>query len=90
MQLNCSKRRKMTDEPDSFDDDIGGDVTIIDKLDILITLIENGPRDKYKALTNTLYEAKFQLLHAWNEVQYYMELCEGYEKTIKQVGDKLK
>ena len=80
----------MTDEPDSFDDDIGGDVTIIDKLDILITLIENGPRDKYKALTNALYEAKFQLLHAWNEVQYYMELCEGYENTIKQVGDKLK
>ncbi len=79
----------MTDEPDSFGDSID-DVSIIDKLDILITLIENGPRDKYKALTNTLYEARFQLLHAWNEVQYYMELCESYENTIKQVGDKLK
>ena len=82
----------MIEEPDNLGDDDSetGDVSIIDKLDILITLIENGPRDKYKALTNTLYEAKFQLLHAWNEVQYYMELCEGYENTIKQVGDKLK
>lgn len=82
----------MIEEPDNFGDDDSetNDVSIIDKLDILITLIENGPRDRYKALTNTLYEAKFQLLHAWNEVQYYMDLCEGYEKTFKQVGDKLK
>ena len=82
----------MIEEPDNLGDDDSetGDVSIIDKLDILITLIENGPRDRYKALTNTLYEAKFQLLHAWNEVQYYMDLCEGYEKTFKQVGDKLK
>ena len=82
----------MIEEPDNFGDDDSetNDVSIIDKLDILITLIENGPKDRYKALTNTLYEAKFQLLHAWNEVQYYMDLCEGYEKTFKQVGDKLK
>ena len=82
----------MIEEPDNLGDDDSetGDVSIIDKLDILITLIENGPKDRYKALTNTLYEAKFQLLHAWNEVQYYMDLCEGYEKTFKQVGDKLK
>lgn len=84
----------MTDNPndDDFDDekiDID-EITIIDKIDILITLIENGPKDKYKALTNVLYDAKFQLLHAWNEVQYYMELCEGYEKTIKEIGDSLK
>ncbi len=25
-----------------------------------------------------------------NEAQYYLELCEGYEKTIKQIGDELK
>ena len=82
----------MIEEPDNLgdDDSESSDVSIIDKLDILITLIENGPRDRYKALTNTLYEAKFQLLHAWNEVQYYMELYAGYEKTIKQMGDKLK
>lgn len=79
----------MTEDPEDFGDEIDS-VTIIDKIDILITLIENGPRDKYKALVNVLYDARFQLLHAWNEVQYYMELCEGYERTIKQVGDKLK
>ncbi len=79
----------MTEDPEDFGDAIDN-VTIIDKIDILITLIENGPRDKYKALVNVLYDARFQLLHAWNEVQYYMELCESYEKAIKKVGDKLK
>jgi len=69
------------------------EVSVIDKIDILLTLIENGPensRNRYKALSAVLNEAKFQLLHAWNEAQYYMELCEGYERTIKQIGDKLK
>ena len=79
----------MTEDPEDFGDAIDN-VTIIDKIEILITLIENGPKDKYKALVNVLYDARFQLLHAWNEVQYYMELCEGYERTIKQVGDRLK
>lgn len=79
----------MTDDPEDFGDEIDN-VTIIDKIDILITLIENGPKDKYKALVNVLHDARFQLLHAWNEVQYYMELCESYERAIKQVGDKLK
>ena len=79
----------MTDEPEDFGDHLD-DVTIIDKIDILITLIENGPKEKYKALVNVLYDARFQILHAWNEVQYYMELCDGYERTIKQAGDKLK
>jgi len=77
---------------DDFDDDkIGIDeVAIIDKIDILLTLIENGPKDKYKALALVLHEAKFQLLHALNEAQYYSQLCDGYEKTIKQLGDSLK
>lgn len=66
------------------------EVSVIDKIDILLTLIENGPKDKYKALAFVLQEAKFQLLHAWNEAQYYMELCEGYEKTIQELGDTLK
>jgi hypothetical protein len=84
----------MTDNPN--DDDFDNEkfdidqISVIDKIDILITLIENGPKDRYKSLTNVLYEARFQLLHAWNEVEYYMELCEGYERAIKQVGDKLK
>jgi hypothetical protein len=79
----------MTEDPDDFDDEID-EVSVIDKIDILITLIENGPKDRYKALAVVLHEAKFQLLHAWNEVQYYMELCESYERAIKQIGDKLK
>ncbi len=66
------------------------EVSVIDKIDILLALIENGPKDKYKALAFVLQEARFQLLHAWNEAQYYMELCEGYEKTIQELGDKLK
>ena len=69
------------------------EVSVIDKIDILLTLIQNGPessRNRYRALSAVLNEAKFQLLHAWNEAQYYMELCEGYERTIKQIGDKLK
>jgi len=79
----------MTDDPDNFNDEID-EVSVIDKINILITLIENGPKGRYKTLASVLHEAKFQLLHAWNEVQYYMELCESYEKTIKQIGDKLK
>ena len=69
------------------------EVSVIDKIDILLTLIENGPenaRNRYKALSAVLSEAKFQLLHAWNEAQYYLELCEGSERTIKQIGDELK
>lgn len=69
------------------------EVSVIDKIDILLTLIENGPensRNRYRALSAVLNEAKFQLLHAWNEAQYYLELCEGYERTIKQLGDELK
>lgn len=65
-------------------------VSIIDKIDILLTLIENGPKDKYQSLAFVLEEAKFQLLHAWNEAQYYMELCESYERQINLVGDKKK
>lgn len=66
------------------------EVSVIDKIDILLALIENGPKDKYKALAFVLQEAKFQLLHAWNEAQYYMELCESYEEQILKAGDKLK
>ena len=83
----------MTEDPndDDFDDGVEMDeVTVIDKINILLTLIENSQSEKYKALALVLQEARFQLLHAWNEVQYYMELCESYEKSIKELGDKLK
>lgn len=78
----------MTEDDDNFEDI--EEVSIIDKIDILLSLIQNDPKNRYRALAIVLKDAKFQLLHAWNEAQYYMELCEGYENTIKRVGDKLK
>jgi hypothetical protein len=81
----------MTEDDSDFDHI--DEVSVIDKIDILLTLIENGSensRTRYRALAAVLSEAKFQLLHAWNEAQYYLELCEGYEKTIKQIGDELR
>lgn len=78
----------MTEDDSDFD--ANQEVSVIDKIDILLTLIEHGQKDRYKALAFVLKEAKFQLLHAWNEAQYYMELCESYEEQIKRAGDKLK
>lgn len=78
----------MTEDDDNFEDI--EEVSIIDKIDILLSLIQNDPKNRYRALAIVLKDAKFQLLHAWNEAQYYMDLCEGYENTIKRVGDKLK
>ncbi len=81
----------MTEDDSDFDHI--DEVSVIDKIDILLTLIENGSensRTRYRALAAVLSEAKFQSLHAWNEAQYYLELCEGYEKTIKQIGDELR
>ena len=81
----------MTEDDSDFDHI--DEVSVIDKIDILLTLIENGSensRTRYRALAAVLSEAKFQLLHARNEAQYYLELCEGYEKTIKQIGDELR
>lgn len=81
----------MTEDDSEFDGT--EEVSVIDKIDILLTLIQNGPensKNKYRALASVLNEAKFQLLHAWNEAQYYMELCESYENKIKQVGDRFK
>ena len=80
----------MTDDEKEEFDDAMENVSVIDKIDILITLIENSSTDKYKSLQLVLEEAKFQLLHAWNEIQYYMELCEGYETAIKKVDSELK
>ena len=86
----------MIDNPDNNDlpdsDDV--QITVIDKIDILLSLIEKGfPKDaklRYQTLTELLLDARFQLLHSWNEIEYYMELCEAYEKQFKEIGDKLK
>ncbi len=80
----------MTDDDREEFDDAMEHVSVVDKIDILISLIENTNTDKYRALKLVLEEARFQLIHAWNEAQYYMELCEGYESAIKQIGSELK
>jgi hypothetical protein len=79
----------MTDDDREEFDDAMENVNIIDKIDILISLIETSKTDRYKSLQLVLEEAKFQLAHAWNEVQYYMELCESYETAIKKAGSEL-
>ena len=79
----------MTDDDREEFDDAMEHVSVVDKIDILISLIESSNTDKYRALKLVLEEARFQLLHAWNEAQYYMDLCEGYEKTIKDIGDRI-
>ncbi len=77
------------DDREEFDDAMEH-VSVIDKIEILISLIEGSNTDKYRALKLVLEEARFQLLHAWNEVQYYMELCQSYETAIKKAGSELK
>ena len=77
------------DDREEFDDAMDH-VSVVDKIDILISLIESSRNNKYRALKLVLEEARFQLLHAWNEAQYYMELCDGYETAIKKAGSELK
>ena len=70
-----------------IDDDDGDEiesVTVIDKLDVLIALIKNNNNEKQYAILSLLEETKFHLFHAWNEAQYYRELCESYESAINK------
>ena len=79
----------MTDDDREEFDEAMEHVSVIDKIHILISLIEGSKTDRYKSLQLVLEEAKFQLLHAWNEAQYYMELCDSYETAIKKAGSEL-
>ena len=70
-----------------IDDDDGDEIesiTVIDKLDVLIALIKNNNNEKQYAILSLLEETKFHLFHAWNEAQYYRELCESYETAINK------
>ena len=70
-----------------IDDDDGDEIesiTVIDKLDVLIALIKNNNNEKQYAILSLLEETKFHLFHAWNEAQYYRELCESYESAINK------
>jgi hypothetical protein len=80
----------MIDDNDDMNDDIQDEINIIDKMNILIALIQKtGPKGQV-ALLQLLEEAKFQLFYAWNEANYYRELCEAYEKTIDKLDSGLK
>jgi hypothetical protein len=76
------------DDDEMHDDEIS--VTVIDKLDVLIALIKNNNNDKQYAILSLLEETKFHLFHAWNEAQYYRELCESYETAINKAVSELK
>jgi hypothetical protein len=78
------------DDDDEMYNEATNAIHIIDKLDILISLIEKNSYEKQRALLSLLEETKFHLLHAWNETQYYRELCEGYEAIIKKAESGLK
>jgi hypothetical protein len=80
----------MIDDNDDTNDDIQDEINIIDKMNILIALIQKtGPKGQV-ALLQLLEEAKFQLFYAWNEANYYRELCEGYEKAIDKLDSGLR
>ena len=78
-----------SDSDDMYKDDIQN-LNVIDKLNILITLIQKSSYEKQRSLLHLLEETKFHLLHAWNEADYYRELCEGYETTINKAASGLK
>jgi hypothetical protein len=76
------------DDDEMHDDEIS--ITVIDKLDVLIALIKKNNNDKQYAILSLLEETKFHLFHAWNEAQYYRELCESYETAINKAVSGLK
>ena len=78
------------DDDDMYDDDEEMvSITVIDKLDVLINLIKKTSDEKQYAILTLLEETKFHLFHAWNEAQYYRELCESYETAINKAGSGL-
>jgi hypothetical protein len=80
----------MIDDDDEMHDDAIESVTVIDKLDVLISLIKRFNPEKQVAILSLLEETKFHLFHAWNEANYYRELCESYETAINKVVSGLK
>ena len=77
------------DDGDMYNEAVNS-IHIIEKLNILICLIEKNNYEKQRALVSLLEETKFHLLHAWNETEYYRELCEGYEIIINKAISGLK
>ena len=59
------------------------ELTTIEKIDVAIEFFTNVRQ--FKTLCYVLKEIKEELLHSYNEIEYYEELCEGYEKMIKEL-----
>ena len=61
------------------------ELTTIEKIDVAIEFFTNVRQ--FKTLCYVLKEIKEELLHSYNETEYYEELCEGYEKMIKDLTE---
>ena len=66
----------MTDNPED-------ELTTIEKIDAAIEFFTNVRQ--FKTLCHVLIEIREELLHSYNETEYYEKLCEGYEKMIKEL-----
>jgi hypothetical protein len=66
----------MTDDPED-------ELTIIEKIDAAIEFFTTVRQ--FKTLCYVLKEIRQELLHSYNEVEYYEELCESYEKMINNI-----
>jgi len=64
-------------------DDSEDELTIIEKIDAAIEFFTTVKQ--FKTLCYVLNEIKQELLHSYNEVEYYEKLCEGYEKMINDM-----
>ena len=64
-------------------DDSEDELTIIEKIDAAIEFFTTVKQ--FKTLCYVLNEIKQELLHSYNEVEYYEELCESYEKMINDI-----
>jgi hypothetical protein len=58
------------------------ELTIIEKIDAAIEFFTHVKQ--FKTLCMVLEEIRQELLETYYEVDYYEELCEGYEKMIKE------
>ena len=66
----------MTDNPEN-------ELSIIEKIDAAIEFFTHVKQ--FKTLCYVLKEIRQELLHSYSEMEYYEELCEGYEKMIKEL-----
>ena len=61
------------------------ELTTIEKIDVAIEFFTNVRQ--FKTLCYVLKEIKEELLHSYNETEYYEKLCESYEKMIKDLTE---